>query len=159
MQSAIGFDKTRGDQITVANLQFAQGPIPAITGTAGPGLFDFTRDDLINWAQMLVTLVIALALVFFVMRPLVKRVLAPEGQPLALPVSAEVTAGPGGVMVPVAPGMAPASPDQQMVSADEPPPPDRFPPGWPTPARRATPRPRPSRPSAPSSTKIPSRPR
>ncbi|MBI4047477.1 MAG: hypothetical protein HY371_11740, partial [Devosia nanyangense] len=52
------------------------------------------RDDLINWAQMGVTLIISLALVFFVMRPLVKRVLAPEDRaPLALPPSAEVEAG------------------------------------------------------------------
>ena len=33
VQSAIGFDQTRGDQITVANLQFASGPTPAATGT------------------------------------------------------------------------------------------------------------------------------
>jgi flagellar M-ring protein FliF len=90
VQSAIGFDQTRGDQITVANLQFAQGPTPSLTGTSAPGLFDFTRDDLISGAEMLVTLIIALALVFFVMRPLLKRVLAPEQQPLALPVSAEI---------------------------------------------------------------------
>ena len=90
VQSAIGFDQTRGDQITIANLQFAQGPTPTALGTSAPGLFDFTRDDLINGAEMLVTLIIALALVFFVMRPLLKRVLAPEMQPLALPVSAEI---------------------------------------------------------------------
>ncbi len=108
VQSAVGFDQTRGDQITVANLQFAQGPTPPVVGTAGPGLFDFTRDDLINGAEMLVTLIIALALVFFVMRPLLKRVLSPENQPLALPMSAEVAPGPGGVMVPVAPAAAPA---------------------------------------------------
>jgi flagellar M-ring protein FliF len=46
-----------------------------------------------NGAQMLVTLLIALALVLFVMRPLLRKVLTPE-QPLALPVSAEV-GGPG----------------------------------------------------------------
>jgi len=92
VQSAIGFDQTRGDQITVANLQFAQGPTPTTVGTPGPGLFDFTRDDLINGAEMLVTLIIALALVFFIMRPLLKRVLTPEQQPLALPVSAEISA-------------------------------------------------------------------
>src|SRR5690606_11810691 len=39
---------------------------------------------------MAVTLLIALALVFFVMRPLLKKVLTPETQPLALPVAAEV---------------------------------------------------------------------
>jgi flagellar M-ring protein FliF len=91
VQSAIGFNQQRGDQITVANLQFAQGPTPSVQGTSAPGLFDFTRDDLINGAEMLVTLIIALALVFFVMRPLLKRVLSPEQQPLALPVSAEIS--------------------------------------------------------------------
>jgi len=89
VQSAVGFDQARGDSIQVVNLQFAQGPTAADAGASGPGLFDFTRDDLINGAQMLVTLLIALALVFFVMRPLLKRVLMPE-KPLALPSSAEL---------------------------------------------------------------------
>jgi flagellar M-ring protein FliF len=64
-----------------------------------------------NGAQMLVTLLIALALVFFVMRPLLKRVLTPE-QPLALPVSAEV-GGPGLA----APAAAPAL-DHTLVEPD-----------------------------------------
>ena len=85
VRSAIGFSETRGDQITIANLQFADGPTPPALGTEGPGLFDFTRDDLINGAQMLVTLVIALALVFFVMRPLLKRVLSPEAAAAGAP--------------------------------------------------------------------------
>lgn len=84
VRSAVGFDQARGDQVEVINLQFAQGPQPAPAGTGEPGLFDFTRDDLINGAQMAVTLLIALALIFFVMRPLLKKVLAPEPQPLAL---------------------------------------------------------------------------
>src|SRR5207248_605059 len=42
---------------------------------------------------MLVTLVIALALVFFVMRPLLRRVLTPETTPLALSSSAELMPG------------------------------------------------------------------
>src|SRR5690606_24633010 len=75
------------------NLQFAERPDLLAAGTAAPGLFDFTRDDLMSGAEMLVTLLIALALVFFVMRPLLRRVLTPE-QPLALPMSAEV-GGPG----------------------------------------------------------------
>ncbi|HEX4297587.1 MAG TPA: flagellar basal-body MS-ring/collar protein FliF [Devosia sp.] len=113
VQSAIGFDQTRGDQITVANLQFANGPTPPAIGTSAPGLFDFTRDDLMNGAEMLVTLVIALALVFFVMRPLLKRVLSPEKQPLALPASAEINA----VAMPVAAG----APQQAPTLEDAPP--------------------------------------
>lgn len=99
VKSAVGFDATRGDQVQVSNLQFASRPDLTTVGTSAPGLFDFTRDDLMNLAETVVTLLIALALVFFVMRPLLKRVLAPEAAPLALPQSAELGAsgipGPG----------------------------------------------------------------
>jgi flagellar M-ring protein FliF len=90
VKSAIGFDEARGDQVEVANMQFADRPELAQPGTDGPGLFDFTRDDLMNWAQMAVTLIISLALILFIMRPLLKRVLAPEKPMLALPPSAEL---------------------------------------------------------------------
>ena len=72
-------------------MQFAERPELAVPGTdATGGLLDFTRDDLMNGAEMAVTLLIALALVFFVMRPLLKKVLTPETQPLALPSGAEL---------------------------------------------------------------------
>jgi len=89
VRSTIGFDANRGDQVEVANLQFAERPAVIPEGTASAGLFDFTRDDIMNAAEMLVTLLIALAIVLFVMRPLLRRVLTPE-QPLALPASAEL---------------------------------------------------------------------
>jgi flagellar M-ring protein FliF len=95
VRNAVGFDAARGDQVQVTNLQFADRPELSAQGTAGPGLFDFTRDDLMNAAQMAVTLLIALALVFFVMRPLLRKVLSPEGGALALPQSAEVPSNPG----------------------------------------------------------------
>jgi flagellar M-ring protein FliF len=137
VQSAIGFDQTRGDQITVANLQFAQGPIPPVVGTSGPGLFDFTRDDLINGAEMLVTLIIALALVFFVMRPLLKRVLSPESQTLALSASAEVAPGPNGMMVAVASGnQGMAATGTQVTMVEEAPPPKAMMPSWMADARQ-----------------------
>jgi flagellar M-ring protein FliF len=112
VRSAIGFNEERGDQVTIANLQFADGPAPTALGTEEPGLFDFTRDDLIAGAQMLVTLIIALALVLFVMRPLLRRVLSPEQQPLALPVSAEIgTPAPySGPNVPAPPEMVEEQP-------------------------------------------------
>jgi flagellar M-ring protein FliF len=94
VRSAVGFQEGRGDLVEVQNLQFAERPEIAAAGTdAGAGLFDFTRDDIMSGAEMLVTLLIAMVLVFFVMRPLLRKVLTPE-QPLALPVSAEV-GGPG----------------------------------------------------------------
>ena len=95
VRSAVGFTEGRGDTVEVANMQFAERPELTDLGTAESSLFDFTRDDLMSGAEMLVTLLIALALVFFVMRPLIKKVLAPEPKaPLALPQSAEI-GGPG----------------------------------------------------------------
>jgi flagellar M-ring protein FliF len=85
VQSAVGFDAARGDTIQIVNMQFAEKPQQTQLGTDGAGLFNFTRDDLVNGAQMLVTLLISLALIVFIMRPLLRRVLTPEAPPLALP--------------------------------------------------------------------------
>ena len=91
VRSAVGYSADRGDSVEVVNMQFAERPELAAPGTdAAAGLLDFTRDDLMNGAEMAVTLLIALALVFFVMRPLLKKALTPETQPLALPVAAEL---------------------------------------------------------------------
>lgn len=91
VRSAVGYSETRGDSVEVVNMQFAERPELSVPGTdASGGLLDFTRDDLMNGAEMAVTLLIALALVFFVMRPLLKKVLTPESQPLALPSGAEL---------------------------------------------------------------------
>jgi flagellar M-ring protein FliF len=91
VRSAVGFDEARGDRVEVINMQFAERPDLDV-GTSEAGLFDFTRDDVVRFAEMAVTLLIALALVLFIMRPLLRRVLAPESQPqpLALPPGAEL---------------------------------------------------------------------
>ncbi|MGV3651190.1 MAG: flagellar basal-body MS-ring/collar protein FliF [Devosia sp.] len=94
VRSAVGFDSARGDTVEVVNMQFAERAEANGPGTsAADTLFDFTRDDLMKGAEMLVTLIIALALVLFVMRPLLRRVMTPE-TPLALTPSAAV-GGPG----------------------------------------------------------------
>lgn len=90
VRSAMGYDADRGDQVEVVNMQFAERP-GIVAGTEAPGLFDFTREDLMRFIEMAVTLLISLALVLFVMRPLVKKVLTPEKQPLALAPAAVVT--------------------------------------------------------------------
>lgn len=114
VRSAVGYSETRGDSVEVVNMQFAERPELAAPGTdAAGGLLDFTRDDIMNGAEMAVTLLIALALVFFVMRPLLKRVLTPETQALALPSGAEL--GHHGVL----------AANGQVVSDELPPPPPR----------------------------------
>ena len=91
VRSAVGYSVERGDSVEVVNMQFAERPSLGSDGTnADAGLFDFTRDDIMNGAEMAVTLLIALALVFFVMRPLLKKVITPEQPPLALPQAADL---------------------------------------------------------------------
>ncbi|RYE58283.1 MAG: flagellar M-ring protein FliF, partial [Hyphomicrobiales bacterium] len=94
VRSAVGYSVDRGDTVDVVNMQFAERPELAAPGTdqAG-GLLDFTRDDLMNGAEMGVTLLIALALMFFVLRPLLKKVISPELEPLALPAAVELGQG------------------------------------------------------------------
>lgn len=89
VRSAMGYDATRGDQIEVVNMQFAERP-DIVVGTETAGLFNFTRDDLMKFVELAVTLLIGLALILFIMRPLLKKVLAPEARPLALPPASAV---------------------------------------------------------------------
>lgn len=90
VRSAVGFDEARGDTVEVVNMQFAERPNAQGDGTSQPGMFDFTRDDIMNFANMGVTLIIALALLLFVLRPLLKRVLEPEAEPLAIEQATEI---------------------------------------------------------------------
>lgn len=91
VRSAVGYSADRGDTVEVVNMQFAERPELSPPGTdAAGGLLDFTRDDLMNGAEMAVTLLIALALMFFVLRPLLKKVMSPEPEPLALPAAVEL---------------------------------------------------------------------
>ena len=94
VRSAVGYSAERGDTVEVVNMQFAERPELAPPGTDQQGgLLDFTRDDLMNGAEMAVTLLIALALLFFVLRPLLKKVISPEPEPLALPAAVELGQG------------------------------------------------------------------
>lgn len=91
VRSAVGYSAERGDSVEVVNMQFAERPELGTPGSdANAGLLDFTRDDLMNGAEMAVTLLIALALMFFVLRPLLKKVMSPEPAPLALPAAVEL---------------------------------------------------------------------
>jgi len=94
VRSAVGYSADRGDNVEVVNMQFAQRPELAPPGTDQQGgLLDFTRDDLMNGAELAVTLLIAMALMFFVLRPLLKKVFVPEVEPLALPAAVEFGQG------------------------------------------------------------------
>nr|WP_210269107.1 flagellar basal-body MS-ring/collar protein FliF [Tardiphaga robiniae] len=86
VRSAIGFDQKRGDQVEVVNLKFAEGPtvVPTPEPTGLLGMMQFTKDDVMHVIELAVMMLLGLVVMFMVIRPLVRRVLASEPVP-ALP--------------------------------------------------------------------------
>ncbi|WP_299815449.1 flagellar basal-body MS-ring/collar protein FliF [uncultured Roseibium sp.] len=93
VRSAVGYDETRGDVVEVVNLQFALPPQDDLLAE-GDSLFDFTRDDIVRFAELGVLSLIAILLLLFVVRPLLRRIVTPEEkQPQ------ELMIGPDGTLV------------------------------------------------------------
>ncbi|MGH6670572.1 MAG: flagellar basal-body MS-ring/collar protein FliF [Xanthobacteraceae bacterium] len=78
VRSAIGFDQKRGDQVEVVNLPFAAPPVQRIAAPSGwLSAFHFSKDDIIEAIEMVVMGLLSLAVLLLVVRPLVRRVIAP----------------------------------------------------------------------------------
>src|SRR4030081_1181785 len=80
VRSAIGFDQKRGDQVEVVNLKFAEAPaaVPVAEPTGLLGMLQFTKDDVMYIIELGVMMLLGLVVMFMVIRPLVKRILASE---------------------------------------------------------------------------------
>ena len=80
VRSAIGFDTKRGDQVEVVNLRFAEtAPSPINEVTGWMSYLQFTKDDIMAAAEKGVMALLGLIVLFMVVRPLVRRVITPEG--------------------------------------------------------------------------------
>jgi flagellar M-ring protein FliF len=83
VRSAIGYDQKRGDQVEIVNLKFAEGP--AVSPLAEPtglfGMFQFTKDDVMYIIELAVMMLLGLVVMFMVIRPLVRRILATDAPP------------------------------------------------------------------------------
>jgi flagellar M-ring protein FliF len=90
VRTAIGFDQKRGDQVEVVNLRFAETPSTPITEPTGwLGALQFTKDDIMRAIEMVIMGLLGFVVLLMVVRPLVRRVLAPEdGALAALPAAA-----------------------------------------------------------------------
>lgn len=99
VKSAVGFDEKRGDTVTVDNIAFARPDIPLDEAKA-PGPFDFDKFDIVHGVEIGALFITALALVLFVLRPLVKGLFSREEDKLAAelggPASGRAIAGQGG---------------------------------------------------------------
>jgi flagellar M-ring protein FliF len=80
VRSAIGFDQKRGDQVEVVNLRFAEAPqVATISEPTGfLGALQFTKDDVMYVIELGVMMLLGLVVLFMVVRPLVKKILASE---------------------------------------------------------------------------------
>jgi flagellar M-ring protein FliF len=119
VRSAIGFDQKRGDQIEVVNLKFAEAPavVPVAEPTGLLGMLQFTKDDVMYVIELAVMMLLGLVVMFMVIRPLVKRILASEPVPVAaLPAPADGSAD-GQLLVPTGPNMIDVAQVQGQVHA------------------------------------------
>ena len=114
VRSAIGFDQKRGDQVEVVNRKFAEAPaVPAISEPTGLlGMVQFTKDDVIYIIELGVMMLLGLVVMFMVVRPMVKKILAAEeiaaltGR--SLPALEDASARPGPTGQALVPGSAAA---------------------------------------------------
>jgi flagellar M-ring protein FliF len=66
----VGYDATRGDQVNVINVQFDREAAVGGAAATGSKLLDFDKNDLMRGAELLVLAVVAVLIIFFVVRPL-----------------------------------------------------------------------------------------
>ena len=80
VRSAIGFDAKRGDQVEVVNLRFAEtAAVPISEPTGWMSYLQFTKDDIMRFAEQGVMVLLGLVVLLLVVRPLVRRIVTPEG--------------------------------------------------------------------------------
>jgi flagellar M-ring protein FliF len=120
VRSAIGFDQKRGDQVEVVNLRFAETPAAPITEPTGwLSAFQFTKDDIMRAIEMVVMGLLGLVVMLMVVRPLVRRVLAPDERAKpALPRGGLIAGGADGSSGGSLPGNASAGRPAAISSGD-----------------------------------------
>src|SRR5204863_822199 len=80
VRSAIGFNQKRGDQVEIVNLRFADAPVTLPPNEPEGWLpkLQFTKDDVMNVIELGAMTFLGLIVLFTVVRPLVRRVLATD---------------------------------------------------------------------------------
>ncbi len=97
VKSAVGYDVSRGDQVSVINVQFDHETAADGGAVSANKLADFDKNDLMRAAELLIGAVVALLIIFFVARPL----LSATGGGAPMPGRALAFAGAGGGSAPV----------------------------------------------------------
>ena len=94
VRSAVGYDQTRGDQVSVINVRFDDSVADDAAASSGSRLFDFDKNDLMRGAELLVLGVVSAMIIFFVVRPLLAS--TGGGGPINFAAMRALPAGTGG---------------------------------------------------------------
>jgi flagellar M-ring protein FliF len=115
VRNAVGFDESRGDQVEVVNMRFADVETPLFEEEGG--FLGLSKSDYFQIAEILLFMIIAVLVILLVLRPLVGRSIAamqPQPEP-ALPGMEGM--GAGALEGPEADGPAlPAEEEDPMIS-------------------------------------------
>ena len=118
VKSAIGFNEQRGDQLKVVNLRFSQPETMPLEPVEEP-LLGLEKSDILYLSQYLGIAIIALLLIFFVMRPMIKALSAPAtGGLIAAQDVRLMGAAPGGTLAVAGPAGATAA-GQSMIDLSQ----------------------------------------
>lgn len=75
VESAIGYDATRGDTVDVVNMRFAPPEDAGMTSAEAGGLFGLSKADIVRIAEIVVLGIVAVLVMLLVVRPLLNRAL------------------------------------------------------------------------------------
>ncbi len=118
VRSAVGFDKERGDQLHVANLRFADSEPGPVADQAEAGMFDLSKADYFHIAELTVIGLVSLLVLLFVVRPLVRRIVTPEGTRSLDDLALELTdEAPGQLPAPDAGGQNGGTQERKLLAA------------------------------------------
>jgi flagellar M-ring protein FliF len=80
VRTAVGFNQERGDQVSVINVRFPSEATPSGVEAANP-LMGFDKNDIMRAAELGVLVLVALLMMMFIVRPLLKGAMSGGGVP------------------------------------------------------------------------------
>ncbi|HEX5507751.1 MAG TPA: flagellar basal-body MS-ring/collar protein FliF, partial [Pseudolabrys sp.] len=105
VRTAIGYDQKRGDQVEVVNLRFAEPtPVSADAPSGWMSYLQFTKDDIMHGIELGVMAILSIIVLLLVVRPLVRRIVTPEGMEAGSAGAAAAAAGGAAGSVAAGPG-------------------------------------------------------
>ncbi|MBX3481141.1 MAG: flagellar M-ring protein FliF [Caulobacter sp.] len=79
VKAAVGYNAGRGDQVKVLNVRFARDPADEAGAKSGNPLTNFDKNDIMRAVELGLGAIVALLLLFFGLRPLLKSLGQPAG--------------------------------------------------------------------------------